>query len=144
MPLVGGGGAGNTAGSNPAGTGQGLNYLGDHAFANSGFFTAEDTENGLDVLTFTTGSSYLVGQLTFNGYASGPNPTYGTDGTCEVKFDDQIIATLKNGTGAEVMPTNTSINVIIPPYTKVNVRIEADGSNDLVGATVMITGRVYA
>lgn len=138
-------GAGNPVGGfNPAGTSKGLNYIGEHAFANSGFYTAANTTNGLDVLTFTTGSSYLVGELAFNGYAAISEPTYGTDGACEIKFNDEIVATLKNGTGAEVMPTNTKIDIIIPPYTKVNVRLEADGTNATIGATVMITGRVYA
>ena len=36
MALVGGGGAGNIAGSNPAGTGTSLNHIGDHVYANSG------------------------------------------------------------------------------------------------------------
>ena len=138
-------GAGNPAGSGgTAGTGKGLNYIGDHVFANSGFFTAANTTSGLDVLTFTTGSSYFLGELTFNGYAAAGEPNYGDDGTCEVKFNDEIIAVLKNGTASEVMPTNTKIKLIIPAYTKVNVRIEALGSNADIGATVMIVGRVYA
>ena len=135
---------GNPAGgSNPSGTGNSINYVGNHAYANSGFFTAADTTNGLDVLAFTTGNSYIVGKLTFNGYAAISEPTYGTDGACEIKFNDEVVATLKNGTASEVMPTNTIIDIIIPPFTKVVVRLEADGTNATVGATVMITGRVY-
>ena len=120
-----------------------LNYLGNHAYANSGFYTAAQTSTGLDVLTFTTGNSYLVGTLTFNGYAAVSEPPFGTDGACEVKFNSEIVAVLKNSTASEVMPTNQFIDIIIPPFTKVNVRIEADGTNATVGATVMISGRVY-
>lgn len=142
MAVISGAGSG-APGYNPTGIGKGLNYIGDHAFANSGFFTAANSSTGVDVLTFTTGGSYFWGELTFNGYAAIGEPTYGTDGACELKLNDEIVAVLKNGTGSEVMPTNTKIKLIIPPYTKVNVRIEADGTNATIGATVMIVGRVY-
>ena len=33
MPLVGGGGSPNVTGANPAGTGGGLNYIGNHCYA---------------------------------------------------------------------------------------------------------------
>ena len=136
-------GGGNPVGSsNPSGTGSSLSYVGDHAYANSGFFTAAETTNGLDVLKFSTGNSYIVGTLTFNGYAAVSEPPFGTDGACELKFNDEIVAVLKNSTASEVMPTNQFIDIIIPPYTKVNVRIEADGTNTTVGATVLIQGRV--
>jgi len=120
-----------------------INYIGDHVYAYSGFYTAADTTNGLDVLTFTTSNHYIIGTVTFNGYAAISEPTYGTDGACEVKMNDQVVIVLKNGTASEVMPTNTVCDIVIPPYTKVNIRLEADGSNATVGATVVIMGRVY-
>ena len=129
--------------SNPTGTGTTLNYIGDHVYAYSGFYTAADSTNGVNVLTFTTGNHYIVGTLTFNGYAAVDEPTYGTDGACELKLNDQVVAVLKNGTASEVMPTNTVCNILLPPYTKVNVRIEADGSNSTVGATVVLMGRMH-
>jgi len=137
-------GGGNPVGSsNPSGTGSSLSYVGDHAYANSGFFTAAQTGSGLDVLKFSTGNSYIVGTLTFNGYAAVSEPEFGTEGVCEMKFNDEIVAVLKNSTGLEEMPTNTVVDILIPPYTKVNLRINANGSNATVGATVMIQGRVY-
>ena len=64
MALVGGGGAPNVAGSNPTGTGTGLNYIGDHAYAYSG----EVDNNGSSATTalkFTTGNEYVLGQMHF-------------------------------------------------------------------------------
>ena len=53
MPLVGGGGAGNVAGSsNPAGTGTGLNHVGNFAYAYSGIRNIDNTITNL--LEFNT------------------------------------------------------------------------------------------
>ena len=65
MALVGGGGVGNVAGSNPSGTGTSINYVGierRYAFAYSGLITGvavQDTENTM--FDFTIGSDFIVG-----------------------------------------------------------------------------------
>ena len=59
MALVGGGGAPNVTGSGgTAGTGTGLNYLGNHAYANAG--TADVSTSSTTRLNFSTGSEYIV------------------------------------------------------------------------------------
>ena len=58
MPLVGGGGAGNIAGGNPAGTGTSLNYIGNHAYAYSGNFSSTGTDD----------TTYLEFDLALNQY----------------------------------------------------------------------------
>jgi len=128
---------------NTASIGKEIHVIGTYAYAYSGFYTAADTTSGLDVLDFTTGNYVFVGTLTFNGYTSVANPTYGTDGACQLKLNGVIALELKNGTASEVMPTNTTCPVIIPPYTTVNVRIQADGSNVSVGATVVMVGKIH-
>jgi len=134
MPLVGGGGAGNTAGSNPSGTGSGLNYIGDHAYAYSGLVATSATPT--NCLEFTTGNSYLV--ATFQ-------PFYLGDSTNNIRwdviFDSQIVA------GSEVSSSRDSspyeeINLIIPPYTHVEISMDnLSGGTEDAGAT--LTGRVY-
>ena len=64
MALVGGGGAPNVAGSNPTGTGTGLNYIGDHAYAYSGEVD-NDGSSATTALKFTTGNEYVLGQMHF-------------------------------------------------------------------------------
>ena len=127
-----------------AGTGLGIAYVGDHAYAYSGFYTAEDTTNGKVVLDFTTGNYYLVGELTFNGYTAPGDPGYGDDGSCMLKLNGGIVIALKTGTAAETMPATARCPLIIAPYTQVECTIEAAGANADIGATVVITGRVYA
>ena len=66
MALIGGGGAGNVAGgANPSGTGTSLNYIGNHAYANSGVIQTETS--AAPHLNFTTGGEYIVGELELQG-----------------------------------------------------------------------------
>ena len=65
MALVGGGGAGNVAGSNPAGVGTSINYIGNHAYAYAGALSASTSAETR--LNFTTGALYIVGRITCNG-----------------------------------------------------------------------------
>ena len=64
MPLVGGGGAGNIAGSNPAGTGNVINYIGNHAFLHSGIVAVQTSETVM--AKFTTQSAYIDGIIQFH------------------------------------------------------------------------------
>ena len=75
MALVGGGGAPNVAGSNPAGTGTGLNYVGDHAYVSSGLIDSGTTTETTMVEFTTASESYIVGyfHLLFIRYRPGPN-----------------------------------------------------------------------
>jgi hypothetical protein len=112
------------------------------AYAYSGFYTAAVSQAGIDVLTFTTNSEYIEATLIFNGFTAPTEPTYGDDGTMEVKFNGVQIAVVKCGTAAEVMPSNVFLNLIIPPHTLVNVKLESEGANTSVGASVLLTGKV--
>ena len=136
-------GAGNPVGGSFTGPAEALETIGDHAYAYSGFHTAANTTNGKTVLDFTTGNYYFVGQLIFNGYTAPSEPTYGDDGTCELKLNNSIIAALKCGTASEVMPSNVKAEIVINSYTKVEVAIKAEGSNSDIGSTVILVGRIY-
>ena len=65
MALVGGGGAGNVAGSNPAGVGSNLNYVGNLVYAYSGDITLNaNLPNPTTLLEFTTGAELYLEMLT--------------------------------------------------------------------------------
>ena len=57
----GGGGGGPISSSNPAGTGTGINYIGNHAYAYSGVFSASTTESNM--LKFSTGNAYIMSEF---------------------------------------------------------------------------------
>ena len=47
-----------------ASTGKGIRYIGDHCYAYSGTFQA--ATSAATMLSFTTGSGFIVGEFTFN------------------------------------------------------------------------------
>ena len=140
MPLVGVSGAGNTAGSNPAGTGSGLNYIGDHAYAYSGTFSSLNSSQTM--LDFTTGSSVVVGRVHCNGAVNVADVNAGLVDAFTVTMDGQTIALLKTETGSE-RQWAAWVDVIIPPFTHVTVTTIAAASNAAWLVTALITGRVY-
>jgi len=142
MPLVGGGGAGNIAGSNPAGTGTGLNYIGNHAYAYNSLAAAQsDTV----VLKFTTGAEYIVGTIQFNGYIQPGNPATGSAGTCHITFDSQTVINMKTETELETSaPHSQSQDIIIPAFTSVEVTLRSSAAEATQFATIGIAGRIYA
>tara|TARA_Y100000296_G_C5070884_1_gene204824 strand:+ start:39 stop:440 length:402 start_codon:yes stop_codon:yes gene_type:complete len=129
------GGAGNTAGSNPAGTGGSLNYIGDHAYAYSGL--ANSSSSFATNLDFTTAdATYFVG--TFQpcyGGASGNNIRF------EIKLDGQVIVQIELNSTTDTTPFQ-EVELLIPPNTRVEVRSKnVSGGTDALGA--MIVGRIY-
>jgi len=136
MALVGGGGAGNTAGSNPTGTGQSLNYIGDHAHGNSGIITtASGSSADTIAFKFTTGNSYFVGTLSIQSDESAGNVHYVT-----AALDGSIILSWKWDLSASSLATDWPQPILIPPYTNVEVKV---GAGDTVEFTAQLVGRVY-
>jgi len=136
MPLVGGGGAGNVAGGNPAGTGSSLNYIGDHAYMYTGAVSVGTSET--TVAQFgTSGNTYLVGSW---------QPQILTNTTDDILFqlyfNDQVIALVVQTSTKDYSPFE-EIEIIIPSETRVKITGQnlGSGSKD-VGS--IITGRVYA
>ena len=143
MALVGGGGAGNIAGSNPAGTGTTLNYIGDHVYAYSGTFSS--TNASQTMLEFSTGSEYIVGTLTVNGAIdfSSANIDAGVASGFRISINGEVISLLKTDSGAEDMPTNSMQELVLAPFTDVKVEIIAAGNNLSFLNTTSFVGRIY-
>jgi len=137
MALAGGGGAGNTAGSNPAGTGSSLNYIGNHCFANSGAVVVENSSGaGTVMLDFTAGSAYIVAEIhAFNDQASAYDDYVDIllDGTtiCNARYQD-----------ANELHQDQPIKILIPPYSRFQYKCSTEGSTPTW--TVILTGRIYA
>jgi len=144
MPLVGGGGAGNVAGgSNPAGTGTSLNYIGNHVYAYSGTFPSVNSTTTM--LQFTTGSEYIKGQLVCNAavdFSTG-NIDTGVVTGFKVTIDGQVVSLMKTESAAEDMPSNVVQELILAPYTTVKLERIASGSSATYLNTATFTGRIY-
>ena len=94
-------------------------------------------------LEYTTGSGYIVGELQFNGYVDDNNITTGQIGAATLSFNNIVIATLKNDTVSEDMPTQVTQKLVIPPFTAVKVQCIASGDDANSQASLVFTGRVY-
>jgi len=137
-------GAGNPAGSGgTAGTGKGLNYAQGFAWAFAG--TTGAAESTAIVLDFTTGSSLFKGTIFATGtvnYASS-DLVAGVITAWKISLDDQIVGFLKTDSAKEEMPQETTMPIIIPPYTHVKIEILSTATSATSLNTTSITGRVY-
>ena len=134
MALVGGGGAPNVAGSNPAGTGTGINYIGNHAYAYSGEITADT--NATTLLEFNTGNLYIVAKFQPVYY----NEASSTNAFWQILFDGQEIYQTEV-TGSTNGTPYQELQIVIPAYTR--VQITANAATSTLGLGAVITGRVY-
>ena len=141
MPLVGGGGSPNVAGSNPAGTGTSLNYVGNLCYAYSGPFA--DSQTPQTVLNFTTGSELIMGMLQFNAFVQEDNPANGSRGTCTIEMDGQVIAILKADGLEDDTPNVATQELIIPPFTRFTAKIDSSGTTSTHKATTLFTGELH-
>jgi len=141
MPLIGGGGAGNTAGSNPTGTSSGLNYIGDHAYCSSGEVGTNSSYE--ELLSFTTASnSYIVAQFTFAGATVDGSPGSGLISNFKVQINGETICQVNSAVGQGSRQQSTDvIPILLPPASKVVVTNESTATGKTVQC--IVTGRVY-
>jgi len=138
MALVGGGGAGNTAGSNPTGTSKGVSYIGDHVSGISGVIAVPGSETTL--MEFNTASqSYILAQIQILN-ASGSND----DMTYKVYLNDEIVGEWYYTTAANQPEPANPYYLIIPGSSSVKVTALNNQSSSGRNHTATLTGRVYA
>ena len=138
MALVGGGGAGNTAGSNPSGIGSGINYLGDHVYANSGVVEVGQAETSL-LDFFTSSNSYILAhfQIACDNQVSDNYEFH-------IKLDGQEVWTQRlTETVQDPFGTNYPIEMIIPGQTRVELTLSNVSQDVAHGWVAVMRGRVY-
>jgi len=138
MALAGGGGAGNVAGSNPAGTGAGINYIVNHAYAYSGVISVNNNETTM--LLFSTGNQYVLGQINFNtGSTSNDDYLY------KVKLNGEIVQEyIFTGSPADRARPDNTIPILLPSHSRVELTATNVTDTSDNNQIVSITGRVYA
>jgi len=135
-------GAGNPLGSGgTAGTGQGLNYVGDFAYAYSGVVGVAPTETTM--LDFSTGGSLFVGTVQFL-YATQADAAPGDD--CFYKLEingESILQYLDTGYSSSNSRSPHDPNpIIIAPFSRLTATGEM-GSSNTINQVCLIVGRVY-
>jgi len=136
-------GVGNpVGGSNPAGVGTGLNYIGNHAYAQSGPF-AKDTNSHV-MLEFTMSGSYFDGFISFHGTTDASTPANGNINAFTVMFNGSAVMLVKTDSSDENSPHSLNVPLLIPPYTIVQVLGQDYSGGSTGDTTVTMTGRIYA
>jgi len=116
-----------------ASTGKGIRYIGKWAYAYSG--SSAPGSGPTTFLEFTTGSGLIVGKFELNADYAGIG---GNNLQIEIYFNDLKLVQERD-VGNDFVPGDTSYDVIIPPFTKVQIDLGAASGT----ASVNFTGRVY-
>jgi len=140
----GGGGGGGILGVGNVFTGpsESLEYIGSHAFVQSGTFAKDTSQH--TYIDFTMGPKYLVGEIIFHGAGDESNPANGNISAFTVSFNGTAIFLAKTDSSDENSPHSLTMPLIIPPRTQVKVTGEDYAAGNEGDTAVSIYGRVYA
>ena len=148
MPLVGGGGSPNVAGSNPSGTGTSVNFLRySEKTLVYGYSGALTVTGGSDVvgLKFTTGNEAIDGKVMVQYMGDAAD---GDDSIFKVRMDSQrvigaLVGTNHGGANPALGPENW-IPIIIPPFTNVEMAFRMLSGGGSIDLGVTLIGEAYA
>jgi len=122
-------------------TGPGIRYIGEHAYALSGFFAASTNEQ--TALSFTSGTGYIYGYIQLNGAVDDDSPAFATLTSLRITFNGQNIFILTAGIGDHLSERSVRQKIIIPPLTEVIGILDHAATATDNFSSVVLTGRVY-
>lgn len=137
----GAGGAGNPTGGSFTGPAEALELIGEHAYAYSGLEQAFSTETTR--FNFTTGNYYFVGRLTGNASADPTGLDNGNITAWTMSLNGTKVLRFKVESDGEDSPMLGYNEIIIPPYTEVEVVSQSNGNSAGRMTSAIITGRIY-
>jgi len=123
-----------------AATGQGIRYIGEHAYA---YNTAPASEVPSNILEFTSGSGYIVGTIQLNANVLASDPPTGVIATLDVTLNGETAILLKATSIDALTPASASCDMIIPPFTRVAASIDTNSNTSTYIGSVALIGRVY-
>jgi len=126
---------------NTASVGLNLNVIGNHAYANSGELSSNTS--AVEHLSFDTSAMYLVGRVTCNGATKLADTTIGRTSIFILKFNGEVVASMKTDTSEEDQPGTIYNEIIIPPFTKVELTCTSNAATADRLTSALITGRIY-
>ena len=133
------GGGNPVGGTNPRGTGTGLNFIGNHCYAYSGSIAI--TSQVQTMLDFTTGNEYSVVKIQ-TGITQGGGGAQSDDIETVVKINGQVVMARmlshNNESGAL-----EAIDLLIAPFTHVEITCDNIQGTTSTPTQVTITGRTY-
>jgi hypothetical protein len=94
-------------------------------------------------LRFTSGNYLFVGRWTCNGAARASATDNGNVTIWTLSFNGTNVALIKTDTIFEDMPSTMYNEIMIPPYTEVQVICESNGDEATNLTSCLMTGRIY-
>ena len=131
-------GVGNpVSGANPSGTGTILNYIGKHAYAYSGNVSVDG--NHTTMVKMSTQNSYVVGTLQVGSSESGNDDI---ELILLLNNENIIVQSFSNTFSTSIQGYN-EIEVLIPPFSTIELTLKVAGGNPPTICQAMFQGRVY-
>ena len=129
------GGGNPVGGSNPAGTGSVLNYVGEHAYAYSGAITCDNNETTL--IDAATGNNYIVAKFQ-------PSVIADTSDNMQfnVKINNELITRVQITSSTATTPYE-EVEIIIAPNSRLEITCLNQSDTSANDCAAMLTGRVY-
>jgi len=124
------------------GPNKGLSVVGDHAYAYSGEYSAKNSEQ--TILDFTIGSYLFVGDIIMSGPMKTADIGVGNVAGFILLLNGVNTMLYKVETTQEDSPMTISIPILIPPRTKVELKVISDVTATDQFTTASLVGRVYA
>jgi len=123
------------------GSQKGLLTVGDHVYAYSTQSVSLGSQAYSEMLNFTTGNSYIVGELTMFGPVDSSDPTSGAFSNFRMSLNGEILFYVNLDSSQEDHPSQGVVPILIPPLT--TVLIESNTSASGWNPSVSVVGRVY-
>jgi len=120
---------------------KGLTIIGKHAYAYSGTFVQSTSQQTM--LDFTTGTQYILGILTCCGAVEMNTPQSGGITGFQLKINNQIVFLADTDTNANDQPGQATIELLIPPFSYINLVCEATAADVNELTTAVFVGKVY-
>ena len=117
MPLVGGGGAGNTAGSGPTSTGNTLQYVGNRVYCYTGETQTSATQSELTThIDFTVQEAYELNFLICNTSGSGDDIGF------RFVLNDEVSQQFNTNDASGTNEPPNIVTLIVTPQTRVQLK----------------------
>ena len=136
MALVGGGGAPNVAGANPAGVGSSINYVGNHAYATNKVTDAGSGAASSTVFDFTTGNSYIISTVSW-----GTDATGGQNNFVNIQINSEDVFDIVYDSGQIHTIADQPLKILIPPNSRFTFKWGIASVTKAM--SVVLVGRVY-
>ena len=124
-----------------ASTGLTLNYVGRHVYAHSGNVLTIASLAFNDLLSFSTGTNYIIGNLVSYGATDKANPSQGAHSLTQILFNGVSLGLIKLESGKEGMQAYANIPLLIPPHTEVVISVAAESAG--WNSSVSFEGKIY-